>query len=71
MCTYIHSVIYCFDPERFKDDSPFRNWLKKYLLDLEAHDKKPPESTFFRERGKFEIQFKTEVFKNWVRQALY
>lgn len=66
-----YSVINYFDPESFEDDSPFRNWLKEYLLKLEDQGKEPPESTFFGERGYFEIQFKTDEYKNWAKYALY
>lgn len=56
----------CFSvDENYEKD--YNEWLAKYLLDLEALNKTPPNSTFSGQRGRFEIQFETERFQKWVR----
>lgn len=66
MRVYYFQVVDCFDPDSFEDQTPFEIWLTQYLLDLEVKGKNLPHSTFCDERGKFEIPFETDVYKNWV-----
>lgn len=43
---------------------------KHILLVMESDDKEPPKWIFNEDRGFFDIPFKTEKYRNWVRKQL-
>lgn len=52
-------IMECFSvDESYEKD--YNEWLSQYLLDLEARNKNPPNSTFSGQIGRFSIPFQTE-----------